>query len=211
MLTVRTRNSSLCSEGIHRLAPVLPDGKRIAFDSSRTGSFEIYIMAADGGNPVQLTRMGVESAAPRWSNDGKRIYFESVRTGRHEIWMIPTSGGEPVQITQNGGYAACESPDGAELYYTKVYEGGTLWRMRLTGGPETKAIDNVLFRNFAWGRRLYTTCGRRARTPTSSCEFLTLGVLQSSSVRRSRYRSVLRCHPTSGGLRTPNTTRAEAT
>jgi serine/threonine protein kinase/Tol biopolymer transport system component len=132
-----------------------PDGKRIAFDSrSVTGPFEIYLMEADGGNPVQLTRMGVESAAPYWSHDGKRIYFVSFKTGQHEIWMIPAGGGEPVQITRNGGYAGCESPDGAELYYTKVYGGGPVWKMRLTGGPETKVVDNVQLRGF--------TCGKNA-------------------------------------------------
>jgi Tol biopolymer transport system component/serine/threonine protein kinase len=129
-----------------------PDGERIAFDSAVTGSYEIYTMAVDGGNPVRLTRIGIESAAPHWSRDGKRIYFESVRTGRREIWMIPASGGEPVQITRNGGFEACESPDGAELYYTKVYGGGPVWKMRLTGGPETKVIDNVQFRGFTLGK-----------------------------------------------------------
>jgi TolB protein len=33
-----------------------PDGKRLAFASDRSGSFRLYVMAADGSNQVQLTR-----------------------------------------------------------------------------------------------------------------------------------------------------------
>ena len=38
-----------------------PDGSRIAFSSDRDGDYEIYVMDADGTNPVQLTEgsMGI--------------------------------------------------------------------------------------------------------------------------------------------------------
>ncbi|NIM52761.1 MAG: hypothetical protein GTO22_26535, partial [Gemmatimonadales bacterium] len=32
-----------------------PDGTRIAFASNRDGNYEIYVMDADGSNPVRLT------------------------------------------------------------------------------------------------------------------------------------------------------------
>ena len=35
-----------------------PDGKKIVFNSNRTGSFEIWICDSDGSNALQLTSLG---------------------------------------------------------------------------------------------------------------------------------------------------------
>ena len=45
-----------------------PDGKRIAFASSRAGNFEIYVMDADGGNPQNLTNNRHANYSPAWFN-----------------------------------------------------------------------------------------------------------------------------------------------
>ena len=43
-----------------------PDGRHIAFQSSRSGSEQIWIMLADGTNPKQLTATG-GNTQPNWS------------------------------------------------------------------------------------------------------------------------------------------------
>ena len=43
-----------------------PDGKLIAFSSNRTGSYQIYIMRADGSNVTRITKGG-ENTSPTWS------------------------------------------------------------------------------------------------------------------------------------------------
>ena len=43
-----------------------PDGTRIAFESRRTGNYEIWTMAADGRDPVKLTSDLAEDADPAW-------------------------------------------------------------------------------------------------------------------------------------------------
>ncbi len=63
-----------------------PDGSRIAFVSSRSGSPEIYAMSASGGAPVRLTTSPFEDqtvawndagkTSIAWSPDGKRIAFD---------------------------------------------------------------------------------------------------------------------------------------
>src|SRR5262249_1985560 len=59
-----------------------PDGKRIAFDSNRSGSDEIWVCDSDGSNAVQLTSLGVgNTGAPRWSPDGERIVFHTSAEG----------------------------------------------------------------------------------------------------------------------------------
>ena len=53
-----------------------PDGTKVAFSSIRDGNLEIYVMDADGGNPVNLTRDDAYDQAPAWSPDGGHIVFE---------------------------------------------------------------------------------------------------------------------------------------
>ena len=45
-----------------------PDGKHIAFHSTRDGDEEIFVMNADGSNPIQLTfNEGIFDAVPAWT------------------------------------------------------------------------------------------------------------------------------------------------
>lgn len=60
------------------LNPVFsPDGRQIAFVSNRSGSFQIYTMYIDGGEPVRVTNLstGVSPGRIEWSSDGKYILF----------------------------------------------------------------------------------------------------------------------------------------
>ena len=44
-----------------------PDGKKIAFQSQRTGNFEIFrIRATDGANPTNLTNHPAHDEQPTW-------------------------------------------------------------------------------------------------------------------------------------------------
>lgn len=54
-----------------------PDGKWIAFESNRSGAFQIYIQSPDGGEAKQITSISTEANQPMWSPDGKSIAFVS--------------------------------------------------------------------------------------------------------------------------------------
>jgi len=115
-----------------------PDGKRIVFQSTRTGNYEIWRCDADGSNLVQLTHMeGPLTGTPRWSPDGREIVFDSRPGGHSQIFVINAEGGSPRQVStgdsENG--VADWSADGKAIFYGSS-RGGTweIWRIPTEGG-----------------------------------------------------------------------------
>ncbi len=54
-----------------------PDGRKIAFISSRSGAPQIWTIDVDGGEAVQLTRISTGAAGPVWSPRGTHLAFAS--------------------------------------------------------------------------------------------------------------------------------------
>ena len=77
-----------------------PDGKRIAFESDRSGVHGIWVSDADGSNAVELfSRAGASCGTARWSPDGQRIAFDFNPEGNFDIYVIRASGGKPIRLT----------------------------------------------------------------------------------------------------------------
>jgi eukaryotic-like serine/threonine-protein kinase len=121
-----------------------PDDQNIAFDSRLEGHGDIFVISAEGGSPRRLTNEPFENNVPSWSRDGKWIYFSSDRTGNWQIWKVPAAGGPTVQVTRHGGMNAfdnaLESSDGKSVFYSS---SGTIWKMPIEGGQETRVVDGV--------------------------------------------------------------------
>src|SRR5262245_29231433 len=77
-----------------------PDGKRIVFRSTRSGSPEIWMCESDGSNPHKLTSFsGPNAGSPSWSPDGRRIAFDSIAEGSYDIYVINAGAGKPWRLT----------------------------------------------------------------------------------------------------------------
>src|SRR5579864_5360536 len=62
----------------HDSSPVWsPDGKTIAFLSSRDGNSQVYLLSMDGGEAHELTHLSTGADIVKWSPDGKTIAFTS--------------------------------------------------------------------------------------------------------------------------------------
>ena len=60
-----------------RSAAWSPDGKSIAFESTRSGTSQIWRINWQGGDEKQLTNISTQASSPVWSPDGKMIAFLS--------------------------------------------------------------------------------------------------------------------------------------
>ena len=79
-----------------------PDGRKIAFRSTRNGNREIYVMNADGSGKRNLTRHPAQDSSPSWSPDGRRIAFVSNRDGRLEAHVMNADGSGQRSLTVQG-------------------------------------------------------------------------------------------------------------
>lgn len=80
-----------------------PDGKQIAFQSTRDGHFQIYVMDSLGGNLRRVSRGDSTDFSPTWSPDGKWLAFASVRDGAPNIYVMDLEGGNVTRLTFDGG------------------------------------------------------------------------------------------------------------
>lgn len=81
------------------------DGRRIAFMRAFAGGGGIWIVDADGSNPVQVTMRGGD-AYPAWSPDGSRIVFTSTRDGPGDLYVVNVDGSNMQRLTTTGMFPA---------------------------------------------------------------------------------------------------------
>jgi Tol biopolymer transport system component len=146
-----------------------PDGRRIAFESTRSGRSEAWLSDADGTRPMQLTDgPGSWQGSPRWSPDGERIAFDSqAKDGHQDIWTVAVKGGAPRRLTLDTAdeHTPTWSRDGRFVYFTSNRTGRRdTWRIPADGGAEERVthqgIDSLSVESID-GRSLYFTRDER--------------------------------------------------
>lgn len=65
-----------------------PDGRRIAFTSSRGGNFDVYVMDADGRNVTRITDHAANDMDPVWMPDMQSLIFSSDRDSRSDLYRV---------------------------------------------------------------------------------------------------------------------------
>jgi Tol biopolymer transport system component len=114
-----------------------PDGSRIAFESTRSGSYEIWMCRSDGTNLVQLTHLNNVSGTPRWSPDGEQIAFDSRAPGNADIFVMDAQGGSLRKLTNETSAEVVPSwsRDGHWIYFASARSGPwEVWKMPSAGG-----------------------------------------------------------------------------
>jgi Tol biopolymer transport system component len=115
-----------------------PDSARVAFVSTRSGSYEIWTSAADGSDARALTSFGgVRVGRPAWSPDGATIVFTARPEGESDLYAVDAAGGPTRRLTTDPGdeVAPAYSRDGRSLYFGSRRSGRwQVWRMPASGG-----------------------------------------------------------------------------
>ena len=87
-----------------------PNGQKIAYALADGESAQIFIAAADGSNPRQLSNTPYFiNTSPTWSPDGKKIAFVSNRGGTPQVYVMSAEGGDAKRLTFQGNYN--QTPD----------------------------------------------------------------------------------------------------
>jgi hypothetical protein len=123
-----------------------PDGRRIAFDSSRSAQFGLWTCEADDENCQQITSYGGSiGGTPRWSPDGRWIAFDSRVEGLAQIYVIPSDGGAQRRLTSGTAENLIPSwsRDGRWIYFQSRQSGQwRVWKVPANGGEAVQVTHS---------------------------------------------------------------------
>jgi serine/threonine protein kinase len=159
--------SRLTFDGADDFKPVWsPDGRWIAFASTRNGVANLFRMRSDGvGDAQRLTHSPNPQSPASWHPSGRFLAFEETRAGTGlDIMTLPLpdesgpifSPGAPTVLVAGptGDAEPVFSPDGRYLAYRSNETGRVEIFVRAFAGPRgTWQVSNGGGRDAAWSRR----------------------------------------------------------
>jgi Tol biopolymer transport system component len=153
----RETMTRLTFDGNNTLAVWSPDGSRVAFNSVRDGSANVYVKNADGSGEAELVlaagwRPGNGAvSALSWSSDGKLLLLTTSNRNGPNIAVLPLDGTtEPTifletpfteihpQFSPDGRFISYVSDESATFeVYVRPYPGpGGRWQISVEGGSD---------------------------------------------------------------------------
>ncbi len=127
---------------------VSPDGKRIAFCSSRNDQYsQIYVVNGNGSGEQRLTKITTgDSCGPVWSHDGKKIAFYSFASPHPSrnpaIWVMDPDGSNLKKLAEHG-LSATWSPDDRQIAFASNRDGRfQIYAMNSDGSNVRRLTNN---------------------------------------------------------------------
>ena len=130
-----------------------PDGRRIAFQSFRDGTWHIWSVASNGTDLRQHTFGMFDHREPIWSPDGRSLIFSSDRAGNYDIWRQDLATEAVERLTDDpgddygpsagadGSIAFASSRKGAPGIYLRNPDGQTELWTAVTGATAGAALS----------------------------------------------------------------------
>jgi Tol biopolymer transport system component/DNA-binding winged helix-turn-helix (wHTH) protein len=147
-------------------APAIsPDGHQLAFVSSRSGSHEIWLVAAIGGDPIPLSRNAMQLLSPPvWSPSGDALLFAAFDDQGADLWSVAPNGATALRLTADRALeiAPSWSADGRNVLFGSEQDGSwSIWSLPANGGSPRRLGDGLAARESPGGTLVVQLPGKR--------------------------------------------------
>lgn len=148
--------------GISTSPSFSPDGRRIAFMTDRIGHNEVYIIDADGSNPIWITQIAGDlnessyRGEPDWSSDGVTVALQSRVSGSFQLMMVNMRDNLATRLTDVGeNQSPSWAPDGRHIVFTSNRSGSDqLWILDTRSHVTRQLTHQSGAKYGAWSPRL---------------------------------------------------------
>jgi tricorn protease len=128
----------------YEYAPVWShDGKSIAFASDRNGNFDVFVMAAAGGEAKRLTFSSNREIPYSFTANNRDVIFSAYRQDlvtnaqfpislMSELYTVPVAGGKVSMLLPTPALAVCPTSTGDKMLYEDIKGYESEWRKHHT-------------------------------------------------------------------------------
>ncbi len=131
--------------GINVSPTFSPDGKKLAFTSSRSGQPHVYVMNLDGTGLKRITYKGQYNTEPEWSPRGDRIALTSrIKKGKEiDIVTMGVDGSDVRRLTGSQGRneSPTWSPDGRHIAFSSDRSGRKYVYVMTSAGTQLRRLQ----------------------------------------------------------------------
>ena len=118
-------------------------GGEIVYSSAANGTYDLWIMKADGSGRRPIATEAGADVYPDVSRDGRTVVMTSDRgSGIFDIWQIGIDGSGIRPLTREGAWFPKTLPDGSVLYSS----GYSTWRVSPGGGAPSRVTQASISR-----------------------------------------------------------------
>jgi dipeptidyl aminopeptidase/acylaminoacyl peptidase len=123
-----------------------PDGKQLAFDSNRNGSWDVFVMNADGTNVRDVTPSSAANEhVTDWSPDGLTLLVSSDASGNADLYRVGLTTGTQTRLTTGPGQDvdAVYAPSGTRIAFSSDIRGSfEVYTMNADGSALKQLTDD---------------------------------------------------------------------
>lgn len=123
-----------------------PDGKQIAFASSRSGNWDLWMVSLQGGRATQITHSPQHEVHPSFSPDGTRLAYcqFNERSDTWELWVLDLSQPDSRKMIGLGLFPEWSPTSDSIVYQRARQRGGrwfSVWRVDLVDGEPAFPVE----------------------------------------------------------------------